>query len=499
MSLESISFSKSLKPYILSQIDNLPPNPVIDAQPLQEVGKKPNVYKTPEIDLGIAHALNEIERSFETQVRQEIPYAQRLLPFFRLSESESVQTLDEMPLNFLQILLTPQDSEERPLLDVFEFAALKGYFLLLRKLFQRREELVIPPAEDGSGWNIAHFAALHPQGTDALQTIPELQSQLDHPNCSGATPQDLLFWLSWPSSVSVKLFGPDHPPVTPEDFFTFTGNYYWDRPRFRPATLLYLALASPKIPKSLPYLSHLLGPKVDSYIQTLDNQPCKLYIKKMQGPQVPEPLKGQWECRASQDIAPGEIIALYSGEVFAGIWDPVNSKHTKTLSVAPNLFIDGGFQGGSLAEMINHGFPNCAFFPHQYRGIPVIAIVALESLKAGDRLFLSYGTRYFDKFGIDYLNLNQNGIDAFLTNTQELQHTFFHIAEDGKVLYYSDNGAPREIPFQTGVPEPQAIKGWAGYLRLEYLAQFHYQEMAVHLNKLKNPWLKEKVFNKLSK
>ncbi|MBP7074125.1 MAG: hypothetical protein KBA81_01925 [Rhabdochlamydiaceae bacterium] len=497
MSFASTTLSKSLQPFLSQQKDTpFTPVTISDTSSPQEVSKEPSFHKTIELDHGVRCALQELNMSLIQQAIENVPYAQLLLSFFTLSEPETIEKLEALPLELLKILLTPQESQQKPVLDIFELSALQGHFSLLRFLFNKGREIGIKPAEDGSGWSIAHFAALHPQGRDALKTIPELQSQEHIANRLGATPQDFLFWLSKPDPVSLKLFGPQYPTLTPDEFYTYTDSHYWNRPRFKPATLLYFAFTSPDYPKTVPYLSHLLGPKVDSYIQTLRDQPCKLFIKKMQGPQIPEPLKGQWECLASQDIAPGEIVALYTGDVLIDLWDPINHKHTKTVALADNLFIDGAAGGGSLAEMINHGFPNCAFFPHQYRGFPLMAVVALEHLKEGDRLFLTYGKSYFDKIGIEYQNLNQNGIDAFLAETQELQLTFLHLSDNGKDLYYCENGALRRKRFETLAPESVAIQAWAGCIRVDYLANFHHHEMANRIEKLKYPWLKRDFFSK---
>jgi len=69
-----------------------------------------------------------------------------------------------------------------------------------------------------------------------------------------------------------------------------------------------------------------------------------------------------------------------------------------TVKVCKDVWVDADIGGGSLAEFINHSFPNCACFPHQYRGLPVIAVIALEDLKANSRLFLSYGNFYLAGF-----------------------------------------------------------------------------------------------------
>ncbi|MGD9775100.1 SET domain-containing protein [Diaphorobacter sp.] len=112
---------------------------------------------------------------------------------------------------------------------------------------------------------------------------------------------------------------------------------------------------------------------------------------------------------ALQDIAEGEVIIEYTGEVIS--WqeaqdrhphDPAQPNHTFYFHVDEDRVIDAKF-GGNSARWINHSCdPNC--FADEQGGR--IFITALRNIKAGEELNYDYGLiieeRYTRKLKAEY-------------------------------------------------------------------------------------------------
>ncbi len=112
---------------------------------------------------------------------------------------------------------------------------------------------------------------------------------------------------------------------------------------------------------------------------------------------------------ALQDIAEGEVVAEYVGEVIS--WDeaqdrhphdPAQPNHTFYFHVDADRVIDANF-GGNASRWINHACePNCETDERNGR----IFIMALREIKAGEELNYDYGLmleeRYTPKLKAEY-------------------------------------------------------------------------------------------------
>lgn len=112
---------------------------------------------------------------------------------------------------------------------------------------------------------------------------------------------------------------------------------------------------------------------------------------------------------ALQDIAAGEVVAEYVGEVIS--WDeaqerhphdPSQPNHTFYFHVDADRVIDANF-GGNASRWINHACePNCETDEQDGR----IFIIALRDISAGEELNYDYGLmleeRYTPKLKAEY-------------------------------------------------------------------------------------------------
>lgn len=149
------------------------------------------------------------------------------------------------------------------------------------------------------------------------------------------------------------------------------------------------------------------------------------------------PLEGQWEAVASRDIKPGEIITDYAGDVVSlrapstaqSTYQRGGKKNYRLASIE-DLVISPTITG-SMAEFINHGFPNCLVLATHYHGLPVNAVIATRYIKKGETLYHNYGPEYFKAHGIQEVELNRQGIDQFLQTTRNLTTVNHCLATDG--------------------------------------------------------------------
>jgi hypothetical protein len=296
--------------------------------------------------------------------------------------------------------------------------------------------------------------------------------------------------LSAPSLVSVAAFGAEHGLITPTDFLRYTGHSYWIKPRYTPGALLRLCFGNPEFDGPA-YLLTFLGPKIVSYIETLDNQPCKLKIRKMQGKEVPKELQGQWECLAAQDLQRGSIVALYTGTIFYSRGREPVLLGDKAFGLCKDFVVDPDQGGGSMAEFINHGFPNCASISYLDEERPVMVIIALEDLKKDAVLFMSYGPNFF-KDKASSLSLNQKARDQYLADTENLTKIpFIWFTPDGRNYCYADHGKTLVKTTETSATEDQGIEGWAHNVKLEYLACYEDSFLERKLDPQEFKWLIE--------
>lgn len=453
------------------------------------------------MDTGLSAALEYFVMGNEKLLKTKDKYAMLLSKsIFLNSEAQAIVTIkswdDETQKFFLtETIKFGTDEDHCILLNSLRLVAIQGRFSLLSFLLNKMKEYHLnikdTEWEDKFGWNLAHFVALHFNRTFPLQDIPEISNLYRCINKAGATPIDFTEWLSEPEPVPVSAFGKTIPPLNPEQFLKCTKSKYWIRPHFTPGAVLRLCFERPSFDQP-EYLSTLLSKKIDLYLDNIKNQPCKLMIKKMTGTNVPKELQGEWECLLSQDIAKGEIIALYTGTVFHTKWSRSVEVKGKALQAGENFFVDADQGGGSLAQFINHGFPNCAPIAHIYRGFPLIAIVALENLKANTTLYMSYGPDYFTARKMVPVNLNQLGIQSYLRETQDIKNIpFVEIAPDGTGYAEGKNGATHFRKTKEPVSEPQAIDAWCNNIRLEYLACYNSSELAKKLDISTYMWLTE--------
>ena len=163
----------------------------------------------------------------------------------------------------------------------------------------------------------------------------------------------------------------------------------------------------------------------------------------------------------------------------------------KAIRICEGFHVDSEHEGG-LGQFINHGFPNCAFYYHSYRGLPLVAIVALDDLPADARLFLSYGANYFANLKLTPETLNPSAIQTYLGKTNGLKKIpFIEFAPDGKSYVRCDRGKMEMKTTAVAATEDQALEGWSNKIKLEYLAHYHAVEMREKLDRLPYKWLIE--------
>lgn len=448
------------------------------------------------LDPGISVALDFCKNGIEQLARGNDAYAELLLLFISFdSEEHAIQELGSWEDEKLKLLIGDSigigpSNEKNIMMDALRFAALNGRFNLFRYLLNKMKDFHIPiDKTDRFGWNLAHDIALHPDGASVINNIPEIAALANRGNNMGATALDFIFWLSEPTPIAIAALGDEHGLIDVVKFQIETRSNYWIRPRFTPGALLRLCFELPTIDRPS-YLSNFLGPKITNYIDGLGGETNKLKIRKMEGKNVPKQLQGEWECLTSRKVAKGEVLALYSGTVTHSRWKGPTQVGGKAFHVTDDFWVDADLGGGSLVQFINHGFPNCACFPHLYRGIPVDAVIALEDIPANTPLFLSYGPGYFAAMGITPANLNQNGIDRYLSATKKLATIpFIEFHPEGTSCCYGSGGKMLLKRSNGPASESQAIEGWSNKIRLEYLASYHSDEMRKRLEKLPYQWL----------
>ena len=342
---------------------------------------------------------------------------------------------------------------------------------------------------DRSGWNLAHFVALHStQGKFPEIDVPEIHELLDVKNEAGASPRDFVRWLSGPAPQSVAAFGEEKSLLDPLEFEKLMGRSYWAYPKITPGALLRTYFSASDVDHPV-YLGTLLDQTINQYVDSVfeGSAPQNIKIRKMEGSNVPAAMQGQWECLTSRDLKKGDIIPLYSGTIRHPSWDSSNKISNKAHFIN-TLFVDADCGGGNLVECINHGFPNCAAYAHCYRGLPLLVIIALEPMPINTALYLNYGTPHFKNLGIVPMTLNPQSMDQYLKTTQNLRKVpAIEIFPDGFGYFSVDRGqiVERKTNVQVGVS--QALDAWAHKIRLIYLAGHQADEMK---KKLDRPSLK---------
>jgi hypothetical protein len=341
-------------------------------------------------DSGIQKALDWIHSAIVSTFKKGDEFSELLLKtVFLESDEKTLEAINKLTQNqkktlFKEVIIIGPDHNHIIEMDIFRIAIISKRFDLLRLLIQvARVNNFIISKLDEKKWNLAHFIALFSRGEFPLNDIDEINDLLNTPNFEGCTPHDFVTWLSEPDPVSIEAFGPDNGFVSPPDFKKIIGHYYWKRPCFSPGALLRLSYERPDLSRPA-YLSTFLDPKIKIFVEKLTNEPCKILIRQMKGQDVPKLLRNQWECVASHNFAIGDIIALYSGTTFHDRWSaegiPLGDK---SFRICGDFRVDPNQGGGSLTEYINHGFPNCAFFSTYYKGLPILAVIALDNIYSG--------------------------------------------------------------------------------------------------------------------
>ncbi|MCC6127688.1 MAG: SET domain-containing protein [Chlamydiae bacterium] len=374
-------------------------------------------------------------------------------------------------------------------LDLLRISALQGRFGLIERLFQiiraRQIPCALSYAVDRFGWNIAHFIALHSSGGKFPEIdVAEIHELMDIKNQMGASPRDFVLWLSDPSPQSAFAFGEQKPPLNALEVQQLMGRSHWVRPKITPGALLRTHFESSEIERSA-YLSPLLDETINRYVDSVleGSYTPNIKVRKMEGSHVPASMQGQWECLTSRDLQKGDVVAIYSGTIRHLGWD-ASVKVCNKAHFVGRLFVDADCGGGSLAELINHGFPNCAIYLHCYRGLPLWVIIALEPLRENTILYYDYGTQHFKNLEITPITLNQKDIDLYLQTTKNLRKISpVEIFPDGSRYFFIDRGRVLSKDTDIKATMSQAIDAWAHTARITYLARHHLDEMKKKLDK----------------
>lgn len=448
---------------------------------------------TLEINVGIIKALEHCKQAIANYARQGDDYGKLMARLIDTnSEQEAIQLINNLGRQRLDTLITDfiqistRDGKNFMMFNVLRISALQRRFFLMQSIFEKIRTHKIKfdknDKEDRFGWNIAHFVALHStHGEFPATDIPEVNRLMDTKNKAGASPRDFALWLSRPNPPgAITVFGEEHPPLNPEQFKEQVGGNYWTRPFFTPGALLrtYFEVCEMDSPK---YLTTLISCKINEFIEdAINGKNPNLKIQKMQ---EPPPMKNQWECLTSQDVDEGDILALYSGTVRHRKWDTPSQTRDKAHGLSNDFFIDAE-NGGSLSQFINHSFPNCACFPHLYKGLPMLAIVALQKLKSDTRLYLSYGgPQFFKERNITPISLNPNEIDQYLNAIRNRKtDLLLEISPDGLQYCYIEKGRILWKRLSEKATLSQTMNAYSNKNRLIYLVNHHLEEMKKNLD-----------------
>ena len=161
----------------------------------------------------------------------------------------------------------------------------------------------------------------------------------------------------------------------------------------------------------------------ESYVRAKEQNPSSMpsiHIRKIAKGEDgrPSPLDGQWEVAAARNFEANDLIIEYTGDVVA---QPVYTETSYKMSL-PNygpLYIEAEY-GGSGAEIINHGPPNCTSMLINYKGTPRLVLFAARKIQAGEPLLYNYKKSYFDFY--QFHELSPTAIDAFMKQTNALEN-----------------------------------------------------------------------------
>lgn len=135
------------------------------------------------------------------------------------------------------------------------------------------------------------------------------------------------------------------------------------------------------------------------------------------GKPLPKHLQGQQEACASRQYKPGEFIVEYTG--FTESDSLSTFTHAFAITSFDTVAIDAK-KGGSFAEFINHGPPNCGIMECIHQGTPRILIYALRTIEKDETLYYNYSKNYFRD--CQFYELAPQSVDAFIASTDGLKN-----------------------------------------------------------------------------
>lgn len=360
-----------------------------------------------------------------------------LISYARMDEAAALEWVKAFPAEKIQGLLNQTINFYSLACDIRIIAALRGHFSILAWAIENSSGEVPQCAQ---GWNLAHFAVLHPEGKNHLEQLEKMGISAYRKNDWGATPVDFLEAMDNPAPPCTDPFGAGEP-LLPEDYHKQIGSNYHPTPRYTPYSLLTLLTEEYTPINAFQALSEHLSGQYADYLEGVKNNSGKVYVRRMEGESVPSCLHGQLECYANRVIKPGELITVYSGVVKSRLFDKIDMNNDKLFQVdfetIPDIIIDAS-RHGSMAEYINHSFPNCTFLTFYYHGLPVVGLVAIKEMLPGEVIYANYANLFLRTLGIEPVELNEEGIEEYLKMTNGLTN-FNCLAVDDGVMHGCSN------------------------------------------------------------
>lgn len=296
-------------------------------------------------------------------------------------------------------------------------AALLGAHSTVRMLLEKGYPINEP---DNQGFTPAQMAALIPD-IEMLALLSEFGADFQMRNRFGANVFDLLKargFAKIDKSQHLEFFKGEK--VTIAEIEQRLKRKYYPESVFNAESFLHRWYTQMEIPDfaDRPYEKGI----EEAFIKIKERgfyQP-PIHLHKMDvGPDgKPSPLAGHFEVRASRDIEPNEVVLEYTGDVLDTV-ESTSMSYKVAVKGLENLVIDGE-KGGSFAEIINHGPPNCRLLYINYKGTPRMVIYANRKIEAGEPLYWDYGRKYFDFY--PFHELAPKSVDGFINKTQGLEN-----------------------------------------------------------------------------
>ncbi|MDP1834294.1 MAG: SET domain-containing protein-lysine N-methyltransferase [Chlamydiales bacterium] len=283
-----------------------------------------------------------------------------------------------------------------------------------------------PNWSDNLGYSLMHYAAMLP--TPEMPRVLQLAGGNVHAaNFVGATPVDFLQAQTKDRSDFVFYPWKTGPCVNRHYYNLAFKTDYSRRARFMPDGLLEIRMhGSQEITTIDEWWKSELTRQYEKLMSHPDPLVPNIYVTLVEqaddGSAVPAELQNQYDVRAREPIAAGQVITEYSGVVDHICKNPKGLKTGSIGGLSFGLTAVDAEKEGNFAPYINHGAPNCTFVTIMSKGLPRHLVVALRKIEADERLLLDYGSAYFKSLKYEPIELAPNAIKDYLEFTNNLSY-----------------------------------------------------------------------------